>query len=34
MKAEDVSDMAKEKHAEFLLKFSSNLFTAFLLRLS
>lgn len=29
MKVEDMSDMAKEKHAEFLLKFSSNLFTAF-----
>jgi len=29
MKVEDMSDKAKEKHAEFLLKFSSNLFTAF-----
>lgn len=29
MKIEDMSDKAKEKHAEFLLKFSSNLFTAF-----
>ena len=29
MKVEDMSDKAKEKQAEFLLKFSSNLFTAF-----
>ena len=29
MKVEDMSDNAKEKQAEFLLKFSSNLFTAF-----
>ncbi len=29
MKVEDMSDKVKEKHAEFLLKFSSNLFTAF-----